>query len=208
MSPRETRGYRSSVTESHDLRLARLAGIAAHDLRTPLATVYGFSRTLAGLELEEPAGRYVEMIEAASAQIGELLDQLSIVARIESGRFDPPFEVLDSLELARTAAEPLGDERVRVSGAGAPVRVPPKDTERALTQLFRAAQRHAGLDSVDVEVCGAELLLGPVNRHSEGVLLGTELRELGAASAAILVRAIGGTLAAEEGRLRIGLPAG
>jgi signal transduction histidine kinase len=187
-------------------RLARLTAVACHDMRTPLATVYGFSRTLAGLELGEPAARYVEMIEAASEQVRELLDQLTMVARIETGRFDPPTEEVDLLDLAREAAEPIGDDRVRVSGAGAMVRVPVVETRRALSQLFRAAQRHGGLDSVGVEVDGCELRLGPITRTSEGVLLGSELRELGAASAAALVQALGGELEVENGRLAVRLP--
>ncbi len=194
------------MNDGQDTRLARLAGIAAHDMRTPLATVYGFSRTLAGLDLGDPADRYVAMVEAASSQIGELLDQLAMVARIESGRFDPPREDIDSLALVQAAVEPLGDDRVRASGEGATVRVPVQETERALTQLCRAAQRHGGLDSVELDVRGVELRLGPVTRHSEGVLLGTELRELGAASAAVLVQAVGGSLAVEDARLVIRLP--
>ena len=61
------------------IRFAQLTAVACHDLRTPLATVYGFSRTLARIELGEPAAAYVEMIEAASSQVGELLDQLERV---------------------------------------------------------------------------------------------------------------------------------
>jgi signal transduction histidine kinase len=191
---------------SHDSQLARITVVACHDMRTPLATVFGFSRTLAKLELADPADKYVEMIEAASAQVGELVEQLSLVARIETGRYEPSLDEVDSLGLARAAIEPLGEERVRLAGEGAPVWVPTGETERALTQLFRAAQRYGGLDSIDVEVRGRELDVGPVTRNSEGVLLGTEIRELGAASAAILVRAVGGALDVEGERLRIVLP--
>ena len=99
-----------------DQRFAHLTTLACHELRTPLATVSGFARTLARLELADPAGEYVKMIEAAAAQIRELLEQLAIVARIETGRFDPVFGDVDSLELARAAAEELGEERVLVSG--------------------------------------------------------------------------------------------
>jgi signal transduction histidine kinase len=82
-------------------RFPELVSIACHDLRTPLATVYGFSRTLGRLELEAPASRYVEMIDAASDQLGELLDQLSLVTRIESGRYEPALADVDALALAR-----------------------------------------------------------------------------------------------------------
>jgi signal transduction histidine kinase len=188
-------------------RFPELVSIACHDLRTPLATVYGFSRTLGRLELEGPASRYVEMIDAASDQLGELLDQLSLVARIESGRYEPSLAEVDSLELARAAATDLGEERVLVSGDGARVRVDLEATRRALAQLARAAARHGGHDSVTLVVRGPELDLAPLSRSAEPVLLGEELRELGAAAAGILIRALGGSLAADGERLLIRLPA-
>ena len=59
----------------NDTSFARLVSLACHDVRTPLATVHGFTTTLARTtELVPPADRYVEMIEAASRQIAELLD--------------------------------------------------------------------------------------------------------------------------------------
>ena len=66
----------------------QLVSIACHDLRTPLATVSGFVSTLKRLELEPPATEYTEIILAASEQMRGLLEQLSIVERIESGRTD------------------------------------------------------------------------------------------------------------------------
>jgi signal transduction histidine kinase len=190
-----------------DARFARLVGLACHDLRTPLATVYGFARTLARLDLDDAAARYVEMIEAASAQLGELLDELALVARIETGRYSPQLVEVDSLELARAAASELDEERVQVSGSGSPVRVPEAEMRRALSQLARAASRHGGLESVDLVVDGAELAVAPVTKSSGPVLLGDELRDLGAAAAAALVRALGGSIEVENERLLVRLPA-
>ena len=189
-----------------DQRFARLTSLACHDMRTPLATVYGFARTLSRQELGEPAGQYARMIEEATAQVKELLDQLAIVARIESDRFDPVLGEADSLELARAAPAELGEERVVVSGEGATVRVPVEATRRAVVQLTRAALRHGGLDEVSLRASGAELELAPVARNSAGVLIGEELRELGAASACALVRAIGGSVELAGDRLLIRLP--
>jgi signal transduction histidine kinase len=192
---------------SEDTRFPRLVAIACHDLRTPLATVHGFAHTLARAELDEPAARYVQMISAASAQIAELLDELALVARIEAGRFEPRVEVVDSLELARSAAAELEEGDVTVSGAGAPVRVEPESAIRALRQLARAARRHGGRDSVALTVREAELELAPVERNAAGVVTGTEIRELGAAAAVELLRALGAPLEHEQDRLLIRLPA-
>jgi len=189
-------------------RFARLTSLACHDLRTPLATVYGFARSLRRLELDETQERYVEMIEAASEQLGDLLEELALVARIEAGRFDPVLAEVDSLALARGAAEALGEERVEVAGEGAPVSVPEESTRRALTQLVRAALRHGGLDRVRIDVRGAELTVSPLTRSARPVVLGEELRELGPAAAVALVAALGGSLVAPDERLVVRLPEG
>jgi signal transduction histidine kinase len=191
---------------AHDERFAQLVTLACHDLRTPLATVFGFARTLSRTELEAPADRYVHMIEAASQQLDDLIDELAILARIEAGRFDPTLTELDSLELARAAAAELEEDRVQVSGSGTTVRVPEEDTRRAVAQLARAASRHGGVDSVRLEVDGASLAISPVTHASAPVLLGEEFRELGAPAAAALVRALGGSVEVQGERLVIGLP--
>jgi signal transduction histidine kinase len=190
-----------------DERFAQLVALACHDLRTPLATVYGFARTLARTELEAPADRYVEMIEAASDQLDMLIEELAILARIEARRFDPQLTDLDSLELAGEAARELEEGRVDVVGSGQAVRVPEKELRRALAQLARAASRHGGIDSVTLAVDGATVTISPVTRASAPVLLAEELRDLGAASATALVRALGGSVEVQGERLVIRLPA-
>jgi signal transduction histidine kinase len=190
-----------------DQRFARLVSLACHDLRTPLATVFGFARTLSRTELESPTDRYVEMIEAASQQMGELLDELSLVARIGSGRFEPRLEEVDSLELVRTAAAELEEGRVDVTGEGVPVKVPAKEMRRALSQLTRAAGRHGGFESVEARVEGATVFISPVTDASGPVLLGEELRDFAAAAAAELVRALGGSVEVDDDRLVVRLPA-
>ena len=189
-----------------DSDFARLVTLACHDLRTPLATVHGFARTLArGDGLDPPADRYVEMIDAASGQLAELIDELSLAARIESDRYEPARHDADTLELAHTAAARLGEERVLVTGAGASIETDTEAVERGLAALFQSALRHGGLDEVEVEVDGSELRLSPVSAASAPVVLGDDLRDLGAAVAARLVRRLGGSLAIEGETLTIRL---
>ena len=191
---------------SEDNAFARLVSLACHDLRTPLATVHGFATTLArGGGLEPPADRYVEMIDAASAQLAELIEELSLVARIESDRYDPTPHEADTLELARAAAARLGEERVHVAGSGAAVATDADAVERGLAALFQSALRHGGLDSVEVEVDGAELRLSPVTAASAPVVLGDDLRDLGAAVAVRLVRRLGGSVEIDGETVRIRL---
>jgi signal transduction histidine kinase len=189
-----------------DSDFARLVSLACHDLRTPLATVHGFATTLArGGGLEPPADRYVEMIDAASAQLAELIDELSLAARIESDRYDPSPREADTLELAQAAAARLGEERVRVAGAGVVLETDAEALERGLAALFQSALRHGGLEQVEVEVDGADVRLSPVTASAAPVVLGDDLRDLGAAVAVRLVRRLGGSVSVAGETLEIRL---
>ena len=169
--------------------------------------MHGFARTIPRVvELEDPADRYMEIIQAATVQLGELLDELSLVARIEGRRYEPTFMDRDSLQLAAVAAERLGEERVAVSGAGGSVRVDPDATERAITALARCALRHGGLERVTVEADGAEVRISPITASAAPVVVGVDLRDLGAAVAVRLVRALGGDVGLDAGTLHVRLP--
>ena len=176
-----------------DSSFPRLVSLAAHDLRTPLATIHGFAQTLVRMEdLGEPKQRYVGMIREAARQLAELLDELGLAARIEEGRYEPNLQPVDTVELARGAAAQLGEDRVVVIGEGREVEVDVEATKRGVAALAQAALRHGGLEQVDMRVSGATLAISPVTASSGLVLVGEELRDLGAAVAVRLVRALGG----------------
>jgi signal transduction histidine kinase len=190
----------------NDTSFPRLVTLACHDVRTPLATVHGFVKTLARqVELEPPADRYVEMIDAASSQIAELIDELSLVARIESGRYDPSLREADTLALAESAARRLGEDRIRVSGEGATVETDVDAIDRGISALIQAALRHGGLDEVSVTVRGREIDVTPITESSAAVVVGDDLRDLGAAVAARLVPRLGGSVAVVDDTLTIRL---
>lgn len=190
-----------------DTSFARLVSLACHDMRTPLATVYGFARTLSRLQdLGDQASRYAEMIESASAQLGQLLDELGLVARIQAGRYEPTLRQVDTAELARAAADRLGTERVAVAGQGGTVTVDPEPTERAVSALARCALRHGGLDRIELTAQGPELTISRVTPASAPVILGQDLRDLGAAAAVRLIEALGGSISLDGERLTIRLP--
>lgn len=188
----------------NDTSFARLVSLACHDLRTPLATVHGFAATLSKtMELAAPADRYVEMIEAASHQIAELLDELSLAARLEGGRYEPVLREVDTLALAQAAAERLGGDRVRVSGGGALVETDVEAVDRGVSALVQAVLRHGGLDEVEVAVAGTEIRVSPVTDSAAKVVLGRDLRDLGAAVAVRVLVERGGTTEVVDGTLVI-----
>lgn len=188
----------------NDTSFARLVSLACHDVRTPLATVHGFVKTLERtVDLPPPADRYVEMIDQASAQMAELLDELSLAARIESERYEPVLRETDTLTLAHEARRRLGEDRVRVSGDGATVSTDVDAVGRGVSALIQAALRHGGLDEVDVIVRGPVLEVAPVTDSSSRVVLGRELRDLGAAVAVRVIERLGGTVSVDGDTLTI-----
>jgi signal transduction histidine kinase len=178
--------------------------LACHDLRTPLATAHGFARTLertAGLDAD--GSRYLEMIGAASEQLAEILDTLSLVARIEAGRWEPNVQRVDSLELARTAAADVDAGEVSISGGGGSILVDEEALRDALRDLARCVLRHGGLKRVELVVDGGELTLSPVAEAVAPIVLGESLRDLGAAVAVRVLRASGGSVEIRDEELRI-----
>ena len=191
-----------------DTSFPRLVSLAAHDLRTPLATIHGLAQTLVRMgNLEEPKQRYLEMIDLAARQLAELLDELGLAARIEGGRYEPNLQPADTRELAAGAAEELGTDRVRVDGDGTSVQVDRESMQRGVSALAQAALRHGGLEQVNVRVDGPVIAISPVTAASGPVLLGQDLRDLGAAVAVLLVEAHGGSVSLDGDVLSVRLAA-
>jgi signal transduction histidine kinase len=184
---------------------ARLVSLAVHDLRTPLATVSGFARTLQRTPLGDPTDRYVEMMVAASNQLADLLDDVGLVSRIEGGRWEPNVQEVDSLELAREALADVG--AARVDGEGGTVHVDRDAAATALRQLTTCALRHGGLDEVSVSVAGREVVVAPIVESAAPIVLGEEPRDLGAMIAARILEALGGGRELDGDRLVVRLPA-
>ena len=154
---------------------------------------------------EETTVRYLEIINSASTQLAELIDELSLGAKIQDGRYDPLLARASTIDLARAAADELGAERVLVTGEGAGVELDVDASRRAVTSLAQCALRHGGLERIELSVNGEELALAPITPASAPVVLGEDLRDLGAAIAVLLIRAQGGSVALDGETLRVRL---
>jgi signal transduction histidine kinase len=193
-------GYNRSAPMAAD-RFPRLVSLACHDLRTPLATIYGFARTLnATAELDDRSARFLGMIEEASEEMTRLLDGLGVAARIVGGRWDPVLREADTLELAGSE-----DERVGTTGQGATIETNVEAVERALASLAIAAVRFGPVERVSWEVSGRELDLSPVLPDAAPVVTGEEVRDLGALVARIVIEELGGSLELDGETLRVRL---
>jgi signal transduction histidine kinase len=161
---------------------AQLVSLACHDLRTPLATASGFARTLQRLdEIQDPAKRYIEMIGAATDQLADLLDLLSVMARIEVGRFEPQLRSANTRELVDAAARRIEDGRVVAEGDGGEVQADPEWAAVALSSLAEAARRHGGLEQVTVRADGSVVSVAPIVANAGAVAIGDDLRDFAAA---------------------------
>ncbi|MHB9862982.1 sensor histidine kinase [Streptomyces sp. YIM S03343] len=121
-----------ALTKRHasEERLRRFAADASHELRTPVASVRGHAE-LALLhpgQVPPKVNRALERIAAESARMGEMVDEMLLLARLDAGR---PLErlpvdltrlVLDAVTDARAAgpghrwALELAEEPVTVTG--------------------------------------------------------------------------------------------
>jgi signal transduction histidine kinase len=180
---------------------SRLVSLACHDLRTPLATVYGFARTLGRTaELDERSARFLTMIEEASAQMTELLDDLGVAARIEAGRWEPALREVDTRALAESR-----DERVAAEGVGETVETEPEALGRALSAFAVAAVRYGPVERATWSVAGRTCTLTPVGPAAAPVLVGDEPRDLGCLVGRLVVEALGGSVALDGASLVVQL---
>src|SRR5436305_2986604 len=177
-----------------DQRFAPLVSLACHDLRTPLATVNGFAKTLTRTAtLAERESHFVELIEAAADQMTSLLDLLGLAARIESGRYDPVLAAADTLELAMS-----GDERIAPEGNGEQIETDATALRQSLEALASCAALHGGVSRVTWQVSGRRLTLAPPTADDADVVTGESPRDLGALVARLAIEQLGGSLAVED----------
>ena len=92
-----------------------------------------------------------------------------------------------------------------MSGEGAPVTTDVESVSRGVSALIQAALRHGGLDEVDVALRGAVIDVTPVTESSSRVVLGQDLRDLGAAVAVRVIERLGGSVVVEGVTLSISL---
>ena len=182
-----------------DQRFGRLVSLACHDLRTPLATVNGFAKTLTRTgTLAERESHFVDLIEAAADQMTSLLDLLGLAARIESGRYDPVLAAADTLELATSE-----DERIATEGRGEAIETDVAAMRRSLESLAHCAAVHGGVPRVTWQVEGRTLTLSPLADDAAAVVTGESPRDLGALVARLAIEHLGGSLAVEGDALLV-----
>jgi len=175
-----------------------LVELACHDLRTPLATVAGFSKTiLRDGRLDDV--RFIELIDEAAGQMAVLVDQLGLAARIAGGDYEPHLVEADTLELAVASGVPA-------TGTGATVETDVENVTRSLAALAGAAVRFAEDARAPMwTVAGRELALAPVAAGAVSAVDGSAAKDVGALVARSAIAALGGAVELDGEALRVRL---
>jgi signal transduction histidine kinase len=173
-----------------------LVELACHDLRTPLAAVNGFTKTI--LRAGEVSDvRFVELIDEAAGQMTVLVEQLGLAARIAAGQYEPHLVEASTLELAAASGVPA-------AGEGAAIETDADTVTRSLRALAAAAVRFGG-DPPTWTVSGRVLILEPVASSAADALDGSAAEDLGALVAHSAIGALGGSVKLDGETLRVRL---
>src|SRR4051794_11070574 len=195
-------------------RFPAQVAVACHDLRTPLATVYGFARTLERLGgLDERQMRYLGMVVAGAQELTRLIDDLAILTRLERGTQPVERGRVDLTELIDVVATEAAERHAPGRTIYAPnhgrgfADTDHRLAQAALSGLVDGALRldpHA--DQVELRADGSSVLLGPL---SDGALelYGQADRDLRLAAARATLDALEARVAVEPGQLRVVFPA-
>ena len=145
--------YFSDVT--HETEVDRMKSEflshAAHELRTPMASIFGFSELLLEMDLDEVTRRdLLETIHRQTKWLVEIINELLDLSRIESRRgADFTIEDVDLTALVRNTLADLATDGERwplvLDLPQAPVRVPTDASKlrQALTNVIGNAQKYS-----------------------------------------------------------------
>lgn len=93
------------LRDSEQLK-SELVSIVSHEVRTPLASVLGFTTLLLQRELDlTTRRRYMEIVDAQARRLSGLLDDFLDVQRIEEGRMGLARELVDMTRVLREQTE-------------------------------------------------------------------------------------------------------
>ena len=160
---------------------ADLVSTVAHELRSPLTSVKGFTATLLAKWHRFTEDQKLVMLETVNAdadRVTRLITELLDVSRIESGRLEVHRQLVDVPERARkiiagrvAAGEPEDRFRLSVADGLPETWLDPDKVDQILANLVENAVRHgAGTVTVVVEpAAGGDAVAVSVQDEGEGI---------------------------------------
>jgi two-component system sensor histidine kinase KdpD len=183
--------------------LPTLLSTLSHDLRTPLATIYGFARTLERqVPMDARGERFVTLILEAATDMDRRLDQISTVGRVLTGRHPlapRPVPADEVVAAAQAALPPRSDARAVRAVRGGPeggalLLTDPDAAGRAVALLADAALRlDVATPEATVAAAAGGLRLAPYSGDVRKIVLEGG-RDLALATAHVLLGALDGSL--------------
>ncbi len=158
-----------------EARKDRFLSLAAHELKTPLTSIKGFSYSLSRrLERGDPTDpRHVQVLERQAERLHSMLEEMLEVSRLETGRFvlhQEPCELRELVDSCHRSLRRLGQDAGLEAQAedGLPLLADRERIERALSSMVSRARaqgsavriearRAAGRAEVRVSWTGAAL---------------------------------------------------
>lgn len=141
-----------------DVRFAELIGKIAHELRSPLTSVKGFSATLMkrwDRFTDEQRLQFVQTIHADAERMGRIVSEVLDLARLEAGQLELNLDKLDLAGVMEKAASNLagmaGAERVAIDAEPGLVAWADADRlEHVLTNLVENAIKFSDSGAITV----------------------------------------------------------
>jgi signal transduction histidine kinase len=139
---------------------AEIIATVSHEIRSPLTTIKGFTKTLIDRWERLPDDAKLDMLRAINAdadRVTRLLTELLEVSRLEAGRLQVHLQRVDLTELARSVAADLSSRSekhaLRVDAPDDMIaRADPDKLLRVLTNLVENAQKYTDGGEVVVAV--------------------------------------------------------
>jgi signal transduction histidine kinase len=149
------------LRQSEELK-SELVSIVSHEVRTPLASVLGFTSLLLHRDVDPATRRdYLEIIDAQGRRLAALLDDFLNVQRIEEGRLDLLEESVDIAAILREqvqlfrAESPRHTLALRVASEPLPVRGDGNRLSQVIGNLLSNAIKYSPEGGM-VEVVGED----------------------------------------------------
>jgi PAS domain S-box-containing protein len=162
------------LTADRELERVRseFVATAAHELRTPLAAIYGAVRTIRRDDYElapEIREQFLTMIERESERLKELMDQLLVTAQLDRDSLRVRSEIVDAGELCRSivdSAELHIPDSIQLTAELAPTPV----TVRADPERLRQAIGNLLDNAIKYSPNGGRIALRTIARDGQGVI--------------------------------------
>jgi two-component system, OmpR family, sensor kinase len=156
--------------EASETRLRTFAADASHELRTPLAAIRGYAELARrrGGSLPDEVAQALGRVESEAARMGELVDELLLLARLDAGRplarepVDLTRLIIDATSDARAAT---ADHRWQLELPEQPVIV--RGDEQRLRQVLANLLSNAGRHTP----VGTEVTVALTTQQSDAVVI-------------------------------------